>query len=222
MSAPPLPPRSAPPVPPATRRLLVVLLVGALLTVLLPLAPVQADQGRWRWPLPPPHRVLSPFDAPEHPYGPGHRGIDLAAPAEGAPVRAVEAGTVRFSGTVAGRGVVSVVHADGLISTYEPVRGDLEAGSPVAAGEVLGTLGAGSSHCPGRACLHLGARRGTAYLDPLPLLGLRGPSVLLPWRGDGGAGRDGPGGADPSFPVPVRSLGAALAAAVPSTVGRGR
>src|SRR5699024_8715176 len=82
------------------------------------------------------------------------------------------AGTVRFSGSVAGRGVVSVLHADGLVSTYEPVHGLVEAGTRVGAGEVLGTLESDStaSHCEG-GCLHLGARRGGIYLDPLPLLG---------------------------------------------------
>lgn len=167
-----------------------MLLLAALLIGLAPYGPARAEGPRWRWPLPPPHTVLSPFEAPEHRYGPGHRGIDIAVPAEGARVRAVEAGTVRFSGSVAGRGVVSVVHADGLISTYEPVDGQLEVGSGVEPGEVLGTLESGSaaSHCPG-GCLHLGARRGGDYLDPLPLLGAHGPSVLLPWAGqsrDGG------------------------------------
>jgi murein DD-endopeptidase MepM/ murein hydrolase activator NlpD len=54
------------------------------------------------------------------PFGPGHRGVDLAAVA-GAPVLAAGAGTVVFAGTVAGRGVVSVDHSGGLRTTYEPV-----------------------------------------------------------------------------------------------------
>src|SRR5699024_10379297 len=132
------------------------------------------------------HPVLRPFDAPENPYGPGHRGIDVAVDSAGTPVRAVEEGTVRFSGDVAGRGVVSVLHADGLISTYEPVTGSLEEGVRVRAGEVLGEItGEDASHCSGQACLHLGARRGQGYLDPEVLLGGRGPSVLLPWSSDG-------------------------------------
>lgn len=161
--------------------LLAALLVGAALPV-----DARAEQARWQWPLPAPHHVLAPFEAPEHRYGPGHRGIDIAVRAEGAEVRAVEAGTVRFSGEVAGRGVVSVRHADGLISTYEPVGGALEAGSPVAAGDVLGSVEHRPelSHCPGARCLHLGARRGEEYLDPMLLLGARGPSVLLPWGGE--------------------------------------
>lgn len=177
----------------------VLLLAAALLLAVLPSEPAHADAARWRWPVPAPHTVLTPFEQPEHRYGPGHRGIDIAVPADGATVRAVESGTVRFSGEVAGRGVVSVRHADGLLSTYEPVRGVLEAGSAVRAGDVLGTVehGSDTSHCPGGGCLHLGARRGEGYLDPLLLLGARGPSVLLPWGAagrSGGAGASGPAG----------------------------
>ncbi|MDN5901397.1 MAG: M23 family metallopeptidase, partial [Brachybacterium sp.] len=171
----------------------VVLLAAALIAVVALPGPARADGPRWQWPLTPPHRVIAPFLAPELPYGPGHRGIDIAIPVDGDEIRAVEAGTVRFSGMVAGRGVVSLMHADGLISTYEPVRGVLEEGSSVESGEVLGTLmrTSGSSHCSGSICLHLGARRGGAYLDPLRLLGARGPSVLLPW-GEPSAGATGP------------------------------
>jgi murein DD-endopeptidase MepM/ murein hydrolase activator NlpD len=167
----------------------------ALVMAVTPPSAARAEGARWQWPVPPPHEVVARFEAPATPYGPGHRGIDLAV-AGGAEVRAVEAGTVRYSGTLAGRGVVSVVHADGLISTYEPVAGVLEVGTPVAAGEVLGALEGGSpaSHCAGGDCLHLGARRGGSYLDPLLLLGGRGPSVLLPWAGaDGSVGPAVPG-----------------------------
>ena len=57
---------------------------------------------------------------------------------------------------------------------------------------MLGSVedGAELSHCPEVACLHLGARRGENYLDPMLLLGVRRPSVLLPWAG-GPMGGDG-------------------------------
>src|SRR5690606_31066246 len=115
-------------------------------------------------------------EAPPHRYGPGHRGIDVSAP-EGT-VRAVEAGTVRFAGSVAGRPVLSILHADGLISTYEPVTALVAEGDAVTAGQVVGQLWDGEPHCASGPCLHLGARRGQDYLDPLLLLGARGPSVL--------------------------------------------
>lgn len=188
---------------PAPRRI-AVLRLGLVCLLLLGagLGPARAEAPPWQWPLPPPHQVITPFDAPEHHYGPGHRGIDVASPVSGAVVRAVAPGTVRFSGMVAGRGVVSVSHADGLISTYEPVAGTIAAGEQVDTGAELGTLVDGSelSHCPDTACLHLGARRGEDYVDPLLLLGGRGPSVLLPWAG-GPAAVGGAGGALPTTTV---------------------
>lgn len=180
---------------PLRRVLRLVLIVLCLLAALAVPGPARAEAPRWRWPVASPHPVVHPFDAPEDPYGPGHRGIDVAVPGAGVPVSAVEAGTVRYSGTVAGRGVVSVLHADGLISTYEPVAGTLEEGARVATGEVLGEIvGSGASHCEDQVCLHLGARRGQGYLDPQVLLGARGPSVLLPWATDA---PDAEGSAEP-------------------------
>ena len=185
----PRPGPHARPAPPGLRVLLRLLLALALSALWL-LAPPPAGaegSGRWQWPVPAPHPVLRAFEAPEHRYGSGHRGIDIGVGA-GAEVLAVEAGTVHFAGTVAGRGVVSVRHADGLLSTYEPVTASVAAGDAVGAGSVLGTIEevpGGLSHCPGSSCLHLGARSGEDYLDPLLLLGVRGPSVLVRWDGAG-------------------------------------
>lgn len=215
---PPSPPPLSLPASPAARVL--ALLVLLLPVVVMPPAAARADGPRWQWPVPPPHEVIAPFDAPATPYGPGHRGIDIAVPG-GAEVRAVEGGTVRFSGSVAGRGVVSVVHADGLISTYEPVDGGVSAGDPVGAGQVLGTLEGSSpaSHCAGRDCLHLGARRGELYVDPLLRLGGRGPSVLLPWAGDvsgGDAGAAGPRASADAGAGPAGTASGAGASAGPA------
>ena len=80
-----------------------------------PHAPAPAAAG-YSWPLRPAPPVEVPFREPTHLFGPGHRGVDLAAPV-GAPVRAAAAGTVVFAGVLAGRGVVSVQHADGLRTT---------------------------------------------------------------------------------------------------------
>lgn len=164
--------------------LVTVLAVLTLLAVPTP-SSVGAPDARWQWPLPPPHPVVRVFEAPAHQYGPGHRGIDIASD-DGAAVQAVEDGTVHFAGEVAGRPVVSVMHADGLLSTYEPVIAVVAAGDAVAAGDVIGKLGVaahGGPHCDAGPCLHLGARRGTHYTDPLLLLGELGPSVLLPEDG---------------------------------------
>ncbi|MBZ6287409.1 murein hydrolase activator EnvC family protein [Streptomyces olivaceus] len=140
------------------------------------------------WPVGTRPAVLRGWDPPATPYGPGHRGVDLAA-ADGAPVRAVAAGRVSFAGRVAGRGVVSVeltgTGEPPLRTTYEPVRATVHKGDRVAAGQVLGTAEAAGSHCT--ACLHWGLLRGETYLDPLTLLPPwllnSGPSRLLPVLG---------------------------------------
>ncbi|TQM14504.1 murein hydrolase activator EnvC family protein [Pseudonocardia kunmingensis] len=153
-----------------------------------PGAGVPAPGARYAWPLLPAPAVAVPFRAPEHVYGPGHRGVDLTGTADQA-VLAARGGTVVFAGPVAGRGVVSVQHDDGLRTTYEPVRPLVAAGAVVRAGDVLGQLEAGHPACAPAACLHWGLRRGRQeYLDPLVLL--RPPHVRLlpvpvPWPAAG-------------------------------------
>lgn len=134
--------------------------------------------ARWQWPLEPDPAVVRSFHAPPTPWSAGHRGVDLAA-APGTPVRAAGAGRVTFSGLVAGRGVVVVMHPDGLRTSYEPVDHRAAAGTVVQAGDVLGRLAGAGGHCAPAACLHWGLRRGEVYLDPLALVG-RAPPVLLP------------------------------------------
>lgn len=160
----------------------------------LPVVP----RGVFGWPLvgidpsgPPlpgaPGAVTRRFRPPPTFYGRGHRGADLAAP-PGTAVLAAGPGTVTFAGSVAGRGVVSVLHAGGLRTTYEPVVGSVVVGAVVARGTPLGTLAPGHAGCDAAACLHWGLRRappGAApgdregYLDPLLLVGL-GRMRLLP------------------------------------------
>ncbi|WP_229399376.1 M23 family metallopeptidase [Micromonospora okii] len=132
----------------------------------------------FRWPLDGAFRPARRFEPPPQPWLPGHRGVDLAA-APAAVVRAAGPGVVLFAGPVAGRPVVTVGHAAGLRTTYEPVRPGVRAGDRVAAGAPLGRLLSGHAGCPEPACLHWGLRRGEEYLDPLALLGL-GPVRLLP------------------------------------------
>ncbi|MEU1401215.1 M23 family metallopeptidase [Streptomyces sp. NPDC005728] len=138
------------------------------------------------WPVGARPVVLRGWEPPATVYGPGHRGVDLGA-SSGAPVRAVAAGRVSFAGRVAGRGVVSVeLTGTGLRTTYEPVSPSVQKGDAVGAGEVVGTVEATGSHCPG-TCVHWGLLRGETYLDPLSLLPPwllhRGPSRLLPVLG---------------------------------------
>ncbi|HXV92605.1 MAG TPA: peptidoglycan DD-metalloendopeptidase family protein [Pseudonocardia sp.] len=139
----------------------------------------------YAWPLHPAPAVLTPFRAPAHPYGPGHRGADLAGRA-GQEVLASRAGAVVFAGPVGGRGVVSVEHDGGLRTTYEPVEPLVGAGAVVARGEVIGLLAVGHAGCAA-VCLHWGARRDRLdYVDPLMLLRparVRLLPVPEPWPG---------------------------------------
>ena len=145
-------------------------------------APRSRAAPRWHWPLAPRPPVLRRFRAPPSPWAAGHRGLDLAA-RPGDDVLAVAPGTVTHRGTVAGRGTVTVLHSDGLRSTYEPVDASVSVGEVVTTGQRLGVVqpgaGASATHCGPRVCLHLGARRGDEYLDPWPLLA-RGRLALLP------------------------------------------
>jgi murein DD-endopeptidase MepM/ murein hydrolase activator NlpD len=124
---------------------------------------------RFGWPLSPRPEVAHRFDPPPHRYGPGHRGVDLVG-SPGSPVLAAGAGTVVFTGAVAGRPVLSIDHPNGLRSTYEPVIASIRAGAAVARGAVIGTLEPGHPGCPVPACLHWGLRREDDYLNPLRLV----------------------------------------------------
>lgn len=138
----------------------------------------QAPRAGWRWPLDPVPVVLRPFERPTSTWGRGHRGVDLAA-VEGQAVLAASAGVITHAGVIAGRPTVTVLHRGGIRTTYEPVLGSPRVGSRVAAGQRIGTLALTGSHCGAAACLHLGALRGSSYLDPLVLL-RGGPVILLP------------------------------------------
>ena len=146
-------------------------------------SPPQTESGpRWRWPLAPRPPVLRRFRAPPNRYAAGHRGLDLGAVTDTA-VLAVADGRITHAGAVAGRGTVTITHGSGLRSSYEPVDPSVAVGDVVAAGDVIGRLAPGTAvgHCGDRACLHLGARRGDAYVDPWPLLA-GGRLALLPLR----------------------------------------
>lgn len=169
---------SPPPAPAGPGPLPSVAPAAAPVATVTPAAPRDLDALRrtWTWPLRPRPAVTSPFVPPRSTYGAGHRGMDLAArPRQ--EVLAVAAGVVTHVGVVAGRGTVSLTHASGLRSTYEPVRGAVSTGTAVSKGQVVGVV-EGRTHCGGE-CLHLGALRGTGYVDPRPLLG-GGPVILLP------------------------------------------
>lgn len=132
----------------------------------------------WSWPLIPRPGVLRGFDPPAKPWLSGHRGVDLRASHDGAPVASPASGTVSFAGVVVDRAVITVDHGGGLRSSFEAVRSDLKPGAAVAPGDVLGWIQAG--HCTPAPCVHWGVRRGGEYLNPLAFVTDLRPSVLLP------------------------------------------
>jgi murein DD-endopeptidase MepM/ murein hydrolase activator NlpD len=150
-------------------------ILAALLIAMLSM-PSTTPPG-WSWPLrPAPDTIVRDFDPPVQPWMPGNRGVDLAGH-PGEAVRAAGAGIVTFAGQIAHIGVVSVT-TGALRTTYEPLRVKVHRGQSVTRGTVLGRLTLAGSHCLPEACLHWGLLRGTAYLDPLALLGLEQVRLL--------------------------------------------
>lgn len=133
---------------------------------------IEGVSGDRAWPVGPRPTVLRGWEPPASPYGPGHRGVDLAA-APGTVIRAAAPGRVSFTGMVAGRGVLSITLTGTgqppLRTTYEPVTAVVAEGDEVTAGQIVAVLGPGPFHCEG-GCLHWGLLRGETYLDPLSLL----------------------------------------------------
>lgn len=128
-----------------------------------------APVGAFVWPLHPQPTVVRPFEVPPQPWAAGHRGVDLAGTA-GQPVLAAGAGTVSFSGVIAGRGVIAIQHADGRRTTYEPVDDRDPKGTVELPGDRIGGLAAGG-HCGATPCLHWGLLVGKDdYRDPLTLV----------------------------------------------------
>ncbi len=156
-------------------------------------APANSAPATWQWPVPAPHHLVHPFDPPVHDWLPGHRGVDLSAPAH-ALVYATGGGVVTFAGELAGRGVIVIAHNSqnsntsnrGILrTTYEPVDPVVGTGESVIAGQVIGALQTHDFHCLS-PCLHLGLKRGATYLNPL-LLFASSHVRLLPHLDQGSA-----------------------------------
>lgn len=177
--APPHPaatPRTSARPHPAYKHLTALLLT---LAALLSPRPALAAPPAWRWPLDGHPQVIRRFTPPPAPWLAGHRGIDLSAP-PGTPVLAAGPGVIGYAGPVAGRGVVTIHHPNGLRTTYLPVHPSVRQGQQVSTSDHLGTLeSTPPPHCP-QSCLHWGLLRDTRYLDPLLLTG-NGLTRLLPY-----------------------------------------
>ncbi len=147
--------------------------LAALLALSSPMPPAQ----RWEWPVDPPRHVLAGFVGPPKPWQPGHRGVDLAASSTA--LRAPADGVVHYTGWVVDRGVLSIDHGGGVLSSYEPVVATVAEGESVEAGEIIGTIEPG--HCA-TLCVHVGVRVDGEYRNPLIWLGGAERPVLLPTR----------------------------------------
>ena len=118
--------------------------------------------------------VTSPFGSRTNPItgkSEFHEGIDLGAP-YGAPIRAAAAGVVTFAGQMQGYGNIVIVQHPGGMETRYAHQSTMRVtkGQPVAAGEVIGAVGAtGEATGPH---LHFEVRLGGEPVDPAPYLGL--------------------------------------------------
>jgi murein DD-endopeptidase MepM/ murein hydrolase activator NlpD len=193
----------------------IVVLVLALAGTVVgsPAGPAAAGAAfvpEWSWPLTPVPEVLRPFEKPPQRWKRGHRGVDLSPGAGGAVVVLSPAdGVVSFAGTVVDRGVLSIDHGGGRISSFEPVTTDLAKGRRVGRGDVVAmlagpTAGVPPGHC-GQPCLHWGVRVDGDYVDPLSFVMDRRPSVLLPLGGRSSHREAGRGPTAPVRPLPRRA-----------------
>lgn len=106
--------------------------------------------------------VVDPFRPPAHAFGPGNRGLTYNPPS-GTAVKASADGTVTFAGSVAGSLHVTVLHRDGIRTSYSFLESvAVRRGETVAQGDAVGTGGPG---------FHFGARDGDTYIDPALLFG---------------------------------------------------
>ena len=127
------------------------------------------------WPQPVVGTVVDPFREPACRWCPGNRGIEYEVVA-GSPVRAVAAGTVTFSGAIAGERYVVIELASGWLLTYGRV-----ASTTLVAGDVVvqGSIVALTSER-----FLFGLRIDGGYADPAPYLGVAvGRSRLIPTDG---------------------------------------
>jgi len=133
------------------------------------LAPVPSEfvsDVPWQWPVDGPRRVSVAYRAP-----------DVAAGASGSVVAPAE-GVVAFQGVVVDRPLLTIRHADGLVSTFEPVESPLHPGDVVHRGQNIGRIATGGHAFPDS--LHVGVRRDGEYINPMLLFGGLLRARLLP------------------------------------------
>ena len=176
-----------------------VLVAGAVAAVAAPAAVAERPAPPSTAASPPPRvpalwmpvdgTVVRGFDARAGPYGPGHRGIDVAAPV-GALVRAPAAGRIVFAGQVAGTNRVSILVAPGVLVTLGPLLDPAVATGRVRSRVLVGRVGPGHVVAPpgqgGATTVHLSLRVDGEYRDPLAYLVDRPRPRLAPLPAPGG------------------------------------
>lgn len=111
--------------------------------------------------------VAKRFERPARLRASGHRGIDLAAK-PGDIIVAPAKGTLRFSGEVAGKSVISIEHDNGYVSTFEPATTAIPVGTTVERNDSVAIVQGDSDHC-GSSCVHWGVKtisHEDHYADP--------------------------------------------------------
>lgn len=135
---------------------------------------------RYRPPLDAP--VIDPFRPPAEPWLAGNRGLEYDT-VPGTVVGAIGPGLVVFAGAVARELHVTVLHPDGIRSSYSYLASiSVSVGDRVRAGDPVGTTG---------EAFHLGARVGDTYIDPAALFGTmvgRASVYLVPATPGAGSG----------------------------------
>ena len=161
------------------RALLALCSVAVVTTTSMPsVAAADPDPPTYRPPVDAP--VLDGFRPPTTRFGPGNRGLQYAT-APDVPVAAAGEGRVTFAGQVGGTLHVTVLHPDGVRTSYSFLAGtDVVVGQRVRQGQVVGRT-AGP--------FHLGARLGDEYFDPASLFADGPPRVhLVPFDEPPGTG----------------------------------
>jgi murein DD-endopeptidase MepM/ murein hydrolase activator NlpD len=120
-------------------------------------------------------RIVDPFRAPTCPYCSGNRGLEYRV-GDDVAVRSVAAGTVTYSGTIAGTTYVIVDLANGWKVTYGRLTSSsAHRGDRIGRGAVVGRASGD---------FYFGLRIGGEYRDPQPHLGrLTGRPRLVPVDG---------------------------------------
>jgi murein DD-endopeptidase MepM/ murein hydrolase activator NlpD len=128
-------------------------------------APPPAASGGWFvWPVQ--GAVVSPYGQR---WGRLHSGIDIAAPA-GTPMAASASGTVVYSGSMSGYGLIVVIqHAGGISTAYAHNSSNhVSVGHAVAQGQTIASVGC-TGHCFGDH-VHFEVRVGGSPVDPMGYL----------------------------------------------------